>query len=471
MLAKKKIVLTLLAIAAVTASPLTIQPVSAASNAVYFELYDSNLNMNDPGIAIGKIQGRRTLMNIPCPAVGVSPCTISKMKSSGYHVTGDAIAPICTDESSNFCIEKVFIFKEGELPKEAKFEGYSAGELIKPQPEYGVPAGAPVSVFSAPEVPNSDGQINYAVSARVSLDWDASKLKFKMSSLDTAVIPLSNDDPGTNGDLESVPWKDTEGNWMNQVTTSFKEDTRVKISLRLPQTLGKWIHGRLTDANFSTKDQGSFQVLTVDAQPATVAKLSAKVIRSKVTKQMKDYVTPGAFSVGMHYRFPSAGSEALQFVREISSSISNKSSVSKAYWNFSTTSGWEPDGQANSTFSKCIKGAKKIQGFLTTNATAYLGTVPVFKSGTLNYKVAGQHYMPNGKTAARGSYELTMNSSFARCLYGFSDAPVSASISVVNEGGNKVSATTTVGEQDGWLRLTAENFTFSEKTIKVKIGQ
>jgi hypothetical protein len=63
-----------------------------------------------------------------------------------------------------------------------------------------------------------------------------------------------------------------------------------------------------------------------------------------------------------------------------------------------------------------------------------------------------------------------MRSDVARCLYRFSKAPLSASISVSGEGDKNI-ATTVVGEKGGWLKLAAYGFTFSNKTIKVKLTQ
>jgi hypothetical protein len=78
--------------------------------------------------------------------------------------------------------------------------------------------------------------------------------------------------------------------------------------------------------------------------------------------------------------------------------------------------------------------------------------------------------MQDGKSLSLGSYDLVMNSDTARCLYGFTNAPISATIQVVGTGDQNV-ATTVVSEKDGWLKLAAYGFTFSEKEIKVTLGQ
>jgi hypothetical protein len=64
-----------------------------------------------------------------------------------------------------------------------------------------------------------------------------------------------------------------------------------------------------------------------------------------------------------------------------------------------------------------------------------------------------------------------MRSDTARCLYGFSKAPLNASVSVTNDKGTKTTATTVVSEKNGWLKMAAYGFTYSNKTIKVKISK
>jgi hypothetical protein len=64
-----------------------------------------------------------------------------------------------------------------------------------------------------------------------------------------------------------------------------------------------------------------------------------------------------------------------------------------------------------------------------------------------------------------------MRSDIARCLYGFSSAPIKAEISITSDEGEKKVATTIVNEKNGWLYLSAKGFTFSSPTINVKLSQ
>jgi hypothetical protein len=84
--------------------------------------------------------------------------------------------------------------------------------------------------------------------------------------------------------------------------------------------------------------------------------------------------------------------------------------------------------------------------------------------------VAAPHYLPNGKDF-EGSYNLEISNTLARCLYGFTDAPVSATISIIGVNGESKVSTTSMKLVGDFLRLSAEGFTFSSPTIRVKLSQ
>lgn len=114
--------------------------------------------------------------------------------------------------------------------------------------------------------------------------------------------------------------------------------------------------------------------------------------------------------------------------------------------------------------------SSRVVGIVSTNAMGFNGNSPSYKDATLNYQVAGMHYMPDGKSLVEGTYDLLIRSDAARCLYGFSNAPIQASISVTGEADQKV-ATTAMTEGNGWIKLSAYGFTFSDPTISVKLSQ
>jgi hypothetical protein len=80
------------------------------------------------------------------------------------------------------------------------------------------------------------------------------------------------------------------------------------------------------------------------------------------------------------------------------------------------------------------------------------------------------HYNQDG-TEFMGEYTMQMRADDARCLYGYSDAPIQTKVSVTDSGGTQKIATTSVSERGGWLTIRARNFTFSSPKIVVSIKQ
>ena len=119
-----------------------------------------------------------------------------------------------------------------------------------------------------------------------------------------------------------------------------------------------------------------------------------------------------------------------------------------------------------------IKSGGDFSGVVSTNATQYISGPPTFDTAnqSLDYKVAAPHYLSNGKEF-QGSYNLEISDTLARCLYGFTDAAISATISVVAVDGTSRIATTSIRDVGGFLRLSAAGFTFSSPTIRVKLSQ
>ena len=71
----------------------------------------------------------------------------------------------------------------------------------------------------------------------------------------------------------------------------------------------------------------------------------------------------------------------------------------------------------------------------------------------------------------KGIYNLAIRSSFARCIYGFTDAPVSATVSVIGVDGKSEITTSSLTENNGWIYLRTTGFTFSSPVIRIKLNQ
>lgn len=107
---------------------------------------------------------------------------------------------------------------------------------------------------------------------------------------------------------------------------------------------------------------------------------------------------------------------------------------------------------------------------VTTNSNAYIAGPPSFNDGVLSYKVSSPHYDSKNEIQV-GTYDLAIRSDIARCIYGFTSAPIQASVSIIYDDGQTKSATTVVSEKNNWLRLSAKGFTYSSPTVKVSLTQ
>jgi hypothetical protein len=80
------------------------------------------------------------------------------------------------------------------------------------------------------------------------------------------------------------------------------------------------------------------------------------------------------------------------------------------------------------------------------------------------------HFNSKGEVF-KGTYDLRIRSDVARCIYGFSSAPIKASISIISADGTAQTATEVINEKNGWLSLSANAFEYSSPTIKVWVTQ
>ncbi len=100
--------------------------------------------------------------------------------------------------------------------------------------------------------------------------------------------------------------------------------------------------------------------------------------------------------------------------------MKDKASANPSTWAFYTLNEYEL-----ADASRCISGAKDLVGLVTTNATVYAAGTPSFNAETqsLDYKVMAPHLTSKGEVF-KGTYDLRIKSDIARCIYGFSKAPI-----------------------------------------------
>jgi len=259
---------------------------------------------------------------------------------------------------------------------------------------------------------------------------------------------------------------------------SFPAGYRFKISAILGDSPTGWFHGRFYDPQISLNSENGVTKLSIDASPVKVPVVGTYIKQSAMTPEMKAYyavhngmgafgrLSPNGISNLISSPEPSDPYVFTEFALW-SNFFKDKASATQSEWSFRTL-----DLQGQNT--SCFNDKTKLVGVVSTNAMIYSGGAPAFNQaeGSLDYKVGSPHFASNGDVF-KGTYDLSLRSDVARCLYNFSSAPVKATISITNETGDANVATTVVSEDKatGWLHMSASNFTFSNPTVKIKLTQ
>jgi len=272
-------------------------------------------------------------------------------------------------------------------------------------------------------------------------------------------------------------------------------DVRFKVEVKISSKLSGWVNGRLSDPNVTITPNGATgQTVLIEAAPMQVPifgiwKRFKDLSPAAQTEITSVGATPGSIPFPDNWRplYPGQGPEPFDKISK-SFSLSNynqrdfknflnllalsddKSIATKSLWHFETA-------QNGSLFSdpiikKCSKTDAGISGFVSTNSTMFLLEPPSFneESQSLDYKVAAPHYDRNGKENI-GRYNLVLDSKVARCIYGFTNAPIQASVSILNTDGTQQVSTSIINEKNGWLYLSVNGYTYSAPTLKVKLIQ
>lgn len=264
----------------------------------------------------------------------------------------------------------------------------------------------------------------------------------------------------------------------------FDNETVVSLSLKVSEEPSGWFHGRFSEPNLVLNQSTFGYEIELSARPVQVPVFYWGAYYSEMSQKSKKYwdtcipigecaagsrIANSVKDEGIYRNVVSIekpyGDRALKVISQFSDEVRDQAVATEQLWAFRTLN--EP---ANSKAGICYRKLDGLVGIVATNSVAYEDGAPDQVDGSLDYKVAGPHYLPDGLTAHLGTYDLVMRSDFARCLYGFSNAPVRATVQVIGNNSENI-ATTIVSEKDGWLKLAAYGFTFSEKEIKVKLTQ
>jgi hypothetical protein len=261
----------------------------------------------------------------------------------------------------------------------------------------------------------------------------------------------------------------------------FPDNLQFGMSIKLPQALQGFFHGRINNPLISQKIENNRSItLSINANPVKVPFIREAIGYQSWSPELiaftdKSYVCPDNLrceDTSGGYMMPGvSGDYALQHASLFLPSAKDKESGSADFWSVRTLSGSSESDKVDA-FSSCFARTATVAGIVTTNAMVYSAGPPSFnkETGALDYKVLSPHFDSSGNENS-GTYDLVLRSDFARCIYGFSNAPIRAEISIVGASGEDKVATTVINEKDGWMYLSAKGFTFSSPTIRVKMSQ
>jgi hypothetical protein len=400
-------------------------------------------------------------------------------------------------------------------------------------PKLGIPEGSMPSIWSIPSAPHTSGS-DYAVFAGLHGFVDRNGQETSGGSvMQISLIPVVLKDFGKGHQSISTGWSQsipgiyydycsnsaeknkptyldcshsngssclfsTAEQGMCYAEVPFGKAQKFNVQLRLSKEPTGWMHGRMVDPLISITHGSKGEVsLSVTAgatnvpmvyQTGTWASLPAKLQdlwvkcnssleecssywEARTNSATSDYIQlsktlDGNAGLNMIEYVKAFGKLPLEILANIAPLIGDKSQAQSTTWSVRTLTNAEMNGS-----NRCFTSTPGLKGIVSTNSTAYSAGPPEFKDGSLNYQVASPHFNPDGTTPFKGNYNLVMRSDVARCIYGFTSAPIQASISVISADGNSDIATSVTGEKDGWISLSANNFQFSSPIIRVKLTQ
>lgn len=441
-----------------------------------------------------------------------------------------AVLPACIDAADTNCLSEITaVDASGKSLKvnplstfpTLRYEDF-AGDLTQ-----GVPRGSGAVLVSIPEAPHAGGD-NYLMKLTVTSNrspqsggvYGVPSISAAMMAVKIVEGNFQGNRTETNtasylrasgisvrGFTDLAPGEQPDPRFQACVMSSTKQcalpyglpqDISFGFSARFSFYLTGWLHGRMRDASIKLEKKSDTEsLLTVSARPIKVPVLDVVKSVDDLPDSLLAHFAPLDWA-GETLRYPLATSVqgtrvdtsektraglknlSFKFINTRFDSYSmkdflqwlpvagDKAAALPTQWRVSTMT-----DRGSGVVQECLNKSNTLAGLVTTNATMYLDGPPTYDAsqGSLDYKVAATHYEADGKTEFKGSYELLMSSTVARCIYKFTNAPVKASVSVTSENGEPNVATVVVNEKNNWLTLGAYNFTFSSPTVSVKLTQ
>ena len=356
---------------------------------------------------------------------------------------------LCVDNAELYCIESIQISKNGK-DITTKFADEVDWEKIDVPLEHGVIRGGAPTIWKT-----EDGGVEqlYAVKAFSGFSWNEGPAH--ADKLEMVITPVR-----TGYGRCSLRVK--QDCYLQQ---NFEEGERASIAMRLPANLGGFFMGRIGDASVeqSVTKNGYSRVVKLSAEPVDVPRVAVQI--GSTETRLNRLCNFGTICSLPAYDGGALGVGGWEPAWRVTEDNARETSQARGrVWRVYAISPGSTD------YAGCTTKSPGFLGVGSTNALLYDYNPPKYTGSDFIFKVGGLHFKMDSSLEL-GIYQVKISSTFARCLYGFTNAPISASISVVDDGGKKSNAITTIGESGGWINISATGFTFSSPTISVKLSQ
>jgi hypothetical protein len=252
--------------------------------------------------------------------------------------------------------------------------------------------------------------------------------------------------------------------------TTFPNGVRLSATLQVPSNLSGWLNGRLLKPDVTSKPLSSTVDQLVITAGATKNIVAGSFVKTSLIPSALLTNADGSlnfFGVNKDQGgavMSSGDVNALEDYKKWQSALGEKALIINEAWTVAST-------LTPATDTCRVQG---IQGVVTSNASAYSPGAPEWNASlqTIDYRVAAPHFAPDGSTLNLGTYGLSMKADLMKCLYKITRIPSFASISITSESsGEKNIESVAIGQNGDWVHLSADGFTFSSPTLRVKLAQ
>jgi len=289
--------------------------------------------------------------------------------------------------------------------------------------------------------------------------------------LNFSLHPVEQFPSGTNNCGQGVG---TASDFSTFCSLSFTDETSIAVRLRVPNDLSGWLSGRLKDPKaYIEKFDNDYDEIVIDAGPVETI-IAGKWVKTNpaLTQYFNQSLWWRNFEASPKTRkgnttWPGAlvdlANQSVKIFTEIEKEIGDIALANQTSWSISMRS---------QNLPSCSAGKFGIQGLVATNAALYSSGAPLWdeKTGTLQYEVAAPQLRADRTGPNIGNYGLSMPEPLFKCIYGVSEVPEVAEVSI-SYGGAKGTILSSVSLKSfkNWVYLSADNFTFSAPTISVRL--